>query len=385
MLTPATKETGGLYVIGTERHQSRRIDRQLRGRCSRQGDPGLTKFYLSLEDELMRLFLQGNLASRLMEGTMKEGEELQHPWLNRSIEGAQKKVEQQNFSARKRTLQYDDVFNLQRQVIYNIRNAAIDSERAKDIIFEQVDEELANRIAVAGVGEKSGTSQTSLENLAGWVNSFYPIGLKTAEIQDAPANTVKDHILNRVKTLYNERENNTPPDLLAVIERHVVISAIDQHWQEHLTEMESLRQSVGLRSYGQKDPLVEYKSEAYTYFEQLMNDVRLQICRALFQRSDTTMGGAENIFITLSRNATLQGPDNPAPALAGAAPARPVARVPVARVPEARPAAPNVPDTPAEEIHLPKVTIRREFPKVGRNDPCPCGSGKKYKNCHGKM
>jgi preprotein translocase subunit SecA len=155
-LGEGVRDLGGLYVIGTERHESRRIDRQLRGRCSRQGDPGLTKFFLSLEDDLMRLFLQGNLASRLMEGSMKEGEELEHPWLNRSIESAQKKVEQQNYAQRKRLLQYDDVLNQQREVIYGIRNGTIHADRPKDIIFEQVEEEVANRLEVAGVGEKSG-------------------------------------------------------------------------------------------------------------------------------------------------------------------------------------------------------------------------------------
>jgi len=267
------------------------------------------------------------------------------------------------------------VLNLQRQVIYDIRNTAIHAERAKNSIFEQVDEELAHRIAVAGIGEKAGTTQTSLESFTGWVNSLFPIGLKITDIQTtdaggttsvSSADSVKTHILDRIKTIYTARENLTPPDLAAAIERHIIISAIDEHWQEHLTEMESLRQSVGLRSYGQKDPLVEYKSEAYTYFEQLMNDVRLQVCRAVFKQPGATMGGAENIFLTLSRNATLQGPET------AAVPAKPVA-------------APNLPDTPAEEIKLPKVTIRRETPKVGRNEPCPCGSGKKFKNCHGKM
>ncbi|MDB6128096.1 MAG: preprotein translocase, SecA subunit [Verrucomicrobia bacterium] len=152
-LGEGVRELGGLYVVGTERHESRRIDRQLRGRCSRQGDPGLTKFFLSLEDDLMRLFLQGNLASRLMEGSMKEGEELEHPWLNRSIESAQKKVEQQNYSIRKRLLQYDDVLNQQREVVYGIRNAAIHADRPKSIIFEQIEEEILNRLEAAGFGE----------------------------------------------------------------------------------------------------------------------------------------------------------------------------------------------------------------------------------------
>src|SRR6187431_2675934 len=155
-LGEGVEELGGLYVIGTERHESRRIDRQLRGRCSRQGDSGETRFYLSAQDDLMRLFLQGNLASKLMEGSMQEGEELEHKWLNYSIESAQKKVEQQNFSIRKRLLQYDDVLNQQREVVYGIRNAAIHADRPKDIIFEQIQEELLNRLEVSGYGEKAG-------------------------------------------------------------------------------------------------------------------------------------------------------------------------------------------------------------------------------------
>jgi len=166
-LGEGVRELGGLYVIGTERHESRRIDRQLRGRCSRQGDPGLTKFFLSLEDNLMRLFLQGNLASRLMEGSMKDGEELEHPWLNRSIESAQKKVEQQNFAQRKRLLQYDDVLNQQREVVYGIRNAAIHADRPKDIILEQVAEEIDSRLENGGITGRTGATQVAIDGFVG--------------------------------------------------------------------------------------------------------------------------------------------------------------------------------------------------------------------------
>ncbi|MDF9833595.1 preprotein translocase subunit SecA [Ereboglobus sp. PH5-5] len=374
-LTPSTKETGGLYVIGTERHQSRRVDRQLRGRCSRQGDPGLTKFFLSLEDELMRLFLQGNLASRLMEGTMKEGEELQHPLLNRSIESAQKKVEQQNFSARKRLLQYDDVLNLQRQVVYDIRNAAIHADRAKDLIFEQVDEEIENRVAVAGIGEKGGATQSSIDGLVGWVNQHFRTSIKPAEIQNLDATASRTLIVDRIKDAYAIKESAEVPEALGGLERYTIINAIDQHWQEHLTEMESLRQSVSLRSYGQKDPLVEYKNEAYKYFEELMDAVRLQICTGLF-RSASNLQAFENMLAMLSRGAKLQGPEN-------AEASGPSVRTTVTHSGPAQQQLST--NSPEGEIKLPKVTIRRETPKVGRNDPCPCGSGKKYKNCHGGM
>jgi preprotein translocase subunit SecA len=316
-----------------------------------------------------------------MEGTMKEGEELQHPWLNRSIESAQKKVEQQNYSARKRLLQYDDVLNKQREVIYGIRNAAIHADRPKDIIFEQVEEEIANRVATAGFGEKIGTTQASIESLTGWVNAHFPIALKVAELTGDDSETVIKLVVDRVKKAYEVKESVELPEALGSLERYVIINAIDQHWQEHLTEMENLRQAVGLRSYGQKDPLVEYKSEAYTYFEELMNSVRLQICTGLF-RSASNLQAFENMLSLLSRNAKTIGPDNAD--AAGAAVRRATAQVKTTITAGGSTAAAPARGIPEEEIKLPKVTVRREMPKVGRNEPCPCGSGKKFKNCHGR-
>jgi preprotein translocase subunit SecA len=374
-LGEGVRELGGLYVIGTERHESRRIDRQLRGRCSRQGDPGLTKFYLSLEDDLMRLFLQGNIASKLMEGSMQEGEELEHPWLNRSIESAQKKVEQQNYSIRKRLLQYDDVLNQQREVVYGIRNGAIHADRPKDIIFEQIGDEIANRLSVAGFGEKGGPTQTSIESLVGWLNQHFPISLHTNELTGDDVNALTDLILGRIKQAYELKERAENPEAIGALERYVVINAIDHHWQEHLTEMEELRRSIGLRSYGQKDPLVEYKGEAYKYFEELMNNVRLQICTGLF-RSASNLESFENMLALLSRSARTVGPAD-APATATTAGGPQVSTTVTSSGPPSAPA-------DEKEIVLPTVTIRRETPKVGRNDPCPCGSGKKYKQCHGR-
>ena len=364
-LGEGVRELGGLYVIGTERHESRRIDRQLRGRCSRQGDPGLTKFYLSLEDDLMRLFLQGNLASKLMEGSMQEGEELEHPWLNRSIESAQKKVEQQNYSIRKRLLQYDDVLNQQREVVYGIRNAAIHADRPKETIFEQIGEELHQRLAVAGFGEKGGPTQTALEGVVGWVNSHFPISCRIEDLAGSDPEPVIQRLITRIREAYAVKESVEQSEALGALERYVVINAIDHHWQEHLTEMEELRRSIGLPSYGQKDPLVEYKGEAVKYFEELMNNVRLQICSGLF-RSASNLESFENMLALLSRSAKAVGPTD--------APAAPAASAPAAPA-EAAPA--------EQEIVLPSVTIRRETPKVGRNEPCPCGSGKKFKSCHG--
>jgi preprotein translocase subunit SecA len=375
-LGEGVREAGGLYVIGTERHESRRIDRQLRGRCSRQGDPGLTKFYLSLEDDLMRLFLQGNLASKLMEGSMQDGEELEHPWLNRSIESAQKKVEQQNYSIRKRLLQYDDVLNQQREVIYGIRNGAIHADRPKDIIFEQISEELHTRLEVAGFGEKVGPTQSTIEGLVGWLNAHFPISIRVEELTGNQAGPLVAMLAARIQKAYAVKEGIEIPEALGSLERYVVINAIDHHWQEHLTEMEELRRSIGLRSYGQKDPLVEYKSEAYNYFEELMQNVRLQICTGLF-RSTSNLESFENMLALLSRTAQAVGPaEAPAPAARSAPPLQITTTVT-----NSGPAPVGAPAEP--ELVLPKVTIRREFPKVGRNDPCPCKSGKKFKNCHG--
>ncbi len=380
-LGEGVRDLGGLYVIGTERHESRRIDRQLRGRCSRQGDPGLTKFFLSLEDDLMRLFLQGNLASRLMEGSMKEGEELEHPWLNRSIESAQKKVEQQNYSIRKRLLQYDDVLNQQREVIYGIRNAAIHADRPKDIIFEQVQDEVEKRVVVAGIGTKAGSDNVSAENLIGWVNTHFPISLKVEEIVGGQPEALTKLIVERVREAYAVKESVEIPEALGALERYVIINAIDQHWQEHLTEMEELRRSIGLRSYGQKDPLVEYKAEAFTYFEELMNNVRLQICTGLF-RSATNLQSFENMLTLLSRTARATGPESlPAPTPQATSNSQPQVTTSVSSGGSATAVAePGLPDG---EDQLPGITVRRTMPKVGRNDLCPCGSGKKFKNCHG--
>jgi preprotein translocase subunit SecA len=348
---------GGLYVIGTERHESRRIDRQLRGRCARQGDAGLSKFFLSLEDDLMRLFLQGNLASKLMEGAMKEGEELEHPWLNRSIESAQKKVEQQNFSIRKRLLQYDDVLNQQREVVYGIRNGAIHNDRPKEIIFDMIREELETRLEAAGLAEKIGASQTTIESFVGWLNQTFPVGMKVSEIPTkGDPLAVAKQLLERIGQCYHVKESVEIPEALGSLERYVVINAIDHHWQEHLTDMEELRRSIGLRSYGQKDPLVEYKGEAFKYFEEMMGNVRLQICTSLF-RNATNLAAFENMLEILARGARTQGPEDALP------------------VATAEPAAPEAPVV---------APVRREAPKVGRNDPCPCGSGKKFKQCCGK-
>lgn len=297
---------GGLYVIGTERHESRRVDRQLRGRCSRQGDPGMSRFYVSLEDDLMRLFANSGPISRILESTFKEGEQLEHPLLNRSIESAQKKVEQHHYSIRKRLLKYDDVLNQQREVVYGVRNDAIHSDDPSEIVFEMVADELQSRID--GYGLKYGMiDENEVDGFARWLNSHFPLSIKASDLSKISVETMREELMKRIKGAYGSRKSVEEPIMLKQIERYVVVRPIDENWQDHLTEMEELRRSVGLRSYGQKDPLNEYKSDAFTFFVEMMNRIRHDIATGLF-RSVTGLDRFNNMLDELGRRARIEGP-----------------------------------------------------------------------------
>ncbi|MDE0767056.1 MAG: preprotein translocase subunit SecA [Opitutaceae bacterium] len=353
-LGEGVKEVGGLLVVGTERHESRRIDRQLRGRCSRQGDPGRSKFFISLEDDLMRLFANSGPMAKILQNSMEEGEPLEHRLLNRSIETAQKKVESQNYSIRKRLLQYDDVLNKQREIIYGLRNEALQGEEPSKTIFELIEEELEERLDKAFT-----SSESDITAFVTWVNSHFPIGLKEEQLKGLESEAVLDAILVKVKEAYRIKKTAENEAALLHLERFILLNSIDGRWQEHLTEMEELRRSVSLRSYGQKDPLSEYKNEAYTYFEELVGMIRTQLCSRLF-RTATNMVAIENVKTMLARQAVAVGPGDAAQASGG----------PVGR--------------PPKEIALPKIAMKRAVPKVGRNELCPCGSGKKHKQCCGR-
>jgi preprotein translocase subunit SecA len=382
-LGEGVSELGGLYVIGTERHESRRVDRQLRGRAGRQGDPGRSKFYISLEDNLMRLFANAGAIGKMMQASMVDGEPLEHPWLNRSIETAQKRVEQQNYAIRKRLLQYDDVLNKQREIIYSIRNEALWSKEPRKVILELVDEELSARLEKVGVGSKSGPQRTEVESLIGWLNVNFPLNLKPEELV-GDGSTWKDMILERINKAYEVKQSVEAPEAMIQIERFVLINAIDFLWQGHLTEMEDLRRSVGLRSYGQKDPLNEYKSEAYAYFEQLMGRVRERVCAGMF-RSASSAESFQAMLQQLGRLARTSNDGQPAPAAAtpgGIIP--PQVNTTITGAGSLPPAA-----APRKEVTLPKVELPKEMPKgvgmkLGRNDPCPLDPAKKFKNCCGK-
>ncbi|MCH8474346.1 MAG: preprotein translocase subunit SecA [Opitutales bacterium] len=374
-LGPGVAELGGLLVIGTERHESRRIDRQLRGRCARQGDPGRSKFFISLEDDLMRLFANAGPLSKLMEKSLGENDELSHPLLNRSIENAQKKVEQQNYAVRKRLLSYDDVLNQQREVIYGIRNDAITNETPREIIFEMIDEELEVRIDEAGPVRRSSGEEADLEGLVGWLNTHFPISVKVEDLDGKNPKELRELLNDKIKKAYDVKVQTEEPEALLTLERYVVIRGIDKHWQAHLTEMEDLKRSIGLRSYGQKNPLTEYKGEAYRYFEELMVNVRREICAGLF-RSASNVQAFEKMLQMLRENAKSTGPAPSDGAEAGS--------LAQSLRAGAAAAAGNAPGASKKEVKLPEARqVKRDLPKVGRNDPCPCGSGKKYKKCCG--
>jgi preprotein translocase subunit SecA len=303
-------DLGGLYVIGTERHTSRRIDRQLRGRCARQGDPGKSRFFLSLEDELMRLYSQGS-AGKLLESSFEEGEPLEHRWLNPMIERAQKTVEQHHYSIRKRLLQYDDVGSKQREVIYALRNEALISETPKDLIFELIEEELDARADEFGVTtSKRGENEKEAKDFYNWLMQNFPIRLTLDQLKEKEGRAVVQLAMERIRDAYKVKEEAEEPEALRRLERIVLISNIDKHYQNHLTEMEDLRQSVGLRGYGQKDPLVEYKNEAFAYFDEMLGAVRSDICASIF-RSETNVRAFENMVARMRQRAREQGPADP--------------------------------------------------------------------------
>ena len=361
-LGSGVQSAGGLHVIGTERHESRRIDRQLRGRCARQGDPGSSQFFVSFEDDLMRNFGAADRMTKIMERFgMEEGEELEHPWLNKSVETAQKRVEQRNYLIRKRTLEFDDVMNQQRGVIYGYRNEAIETDNPRAMVYEVIDEMVPKKVEdLLAPGEEG---EADYDGLLQWVNQTFPLGLKkdTAQFETRTAEENGQFLVGKIKAAYELKAGHEQAEALKMLERYILLNAIDRLWQEHLYAMDGLREGVYLRAYGQKDPLVEYKSEAYKMFVELMDRIRGEMLTNLF-RSTTNLASFETFLSQLQHK--LSGGESPD----GSAGVRPPARSAAAE---------------QGEMKL-EVPVRREAPKVGRNEPCPCGSGKKFKSCCGR-
>ena len=384
-------DVGGLHVLGTERHESRRIDRQLRGRCSRQGDPGSSHFFISLEDDLMRLFGSDRIVKMMEKMGLEEGQELTHPLLNHSIQSAQKKVEQHHFQQRKRTLEYDDVMNKQREVIYSFRNEIINTDNVRDRLLDIIEEVVILKVEEF-TSSDSEPSEWSVRQLADWVNLNFPLGMPEAEIvkaaesgKESPVNgsiydglspaqfAACNFISDSIRKAYELKISFEEPEKLTTVERYTILSAIDKLWQEHLYEMDSLRHSIGLRAHGQRDPLLEYKAEAFKIFDELMVNIKTEICHNVF-RSASSVLAFENFLRTMPQQTMHQtasafGGGTVTGNSGGAAPKK---------------ASDVVSEATAAEEARAKAKPVRTGPKVGRNDPCPCGSGKKYKQCCGK-
>ncbi|GAA5483410.1 preprotein translocase subunit SecA [Haloferula sargassicola] len=366
-------ELGGLFVIATERYESRRVDRQLRGRCARQGDPGLSQFYISFEDDLMRNFAAADRMTNMMERFgMEEGEALEHSWLNKSVETAQKRVEQRNYTWRKRILEFDDVMNQQREVVYGYRNEVLTTEDPRELVNEIIEKAVPAKVEEY-LSERDEESPDYNE-LLHWVNGTLPIRIapEDLDIEHATAESISDVIVSKVKEVYEARVGNLPPEILENEERRMIMASIDKEWQAHLYNMDALREGISLRAQGQKDPLIEYKNEAYKLFIDLMAGIDQEALQNLFRSASRIEDFLRQHFAAMQeRHAPQQQVPNQNVASTGNS----------AHIhPEAMGAASS-----DFKLNLPK---RRppsfNIDSVGRNAPCPCGSGKKFKQCCGR-
>ncbi len=346
-------DRGGLYILGTERHESRRIDRQLRGRAGRQGDPGTSKFFLSLEDDLMRLFGSDRISSVMEKMGLKEGEVIQHPLISRSVERAQKKVEENNFSIRKRLLEYDNTMNSQREVIYTKRNRALQGDRLKSEIIDLLDEYITALVDSYFDNVEADLLKEELK-----MKLLVDVKIEAEEFEKLGKDGLKEKILDSAKEFYRKKEEMLGAELMARLERYAMLSIIDTKWKEHLREMDDLKEGIGLRAYGQKDPLVEYKAESFKLFVSLLEQIRNDVVSFTFRFFPHAPGEVQQ-----------------------------QRRQPVSRMTESKQVTTNI-GFQAPRQGSPQVAGKMQpvkvMEKVGRNDPCPCGSGKKYKNCHGK-
>ena len=342
-------DAGGLHIIGTERHESRRIDNQLRGRSGRQGDPGSSAFYLSLEDSLLRIFASERIASIMEKLNMPEGEAIEHKWVNRSIEGAQRKVEARNFDIRKQLLEYDDIPNQQRKVIYEQRNDILDNSDLKEtidsIIGDVLEQTVYEYIPLESIEE-----MWDLPALEKRLQADYAIKTSIKKLLKDDPNIAVEEIASRIKeeglSLYRQKEELAGKEALQHFERSITLQIFDHHWRAHLSSLDNLRQGIGLRAYGQKDPKQEFKKEAFVLFEQLLETIKFEITRVLMLVSVKDEGEAKKID---KKNQE---------AISAAQTKKSVVQT-------------------NDEAYPDK--------KVGRNEPCPCGSGKKYKHCHGVL
>ncbi|HPB43720.1 MAG TPA: preprotein translocase subunit SecA [Candidatus Syntrophosphaera sp.] len=366
---PYGQPLDGLHVIGSERHESRRIDRQLRGRAGRQGDPGTSRFYLSLEDDLMRLFGGDRIAPMMMKMGIKPGDAIRHPWMTKTVERAQKRVEEHNFEIRKNLIKYDEVMNQQREVIYSYRRSVLKGFSLKREVQEMVAEAVL-RVVDEHTSASSYSEDWDLQRLCVWFRNNLNVAIDPDELQSdhLTRSMLEDILRELVMQAYEKKEAQVGEEMMRDIERRSVLEVVDDEWRDHLHEMDLLKESVHLRSYAQKDPLVEYKRESYELFENLISRIQDNVTKKVFttyilsqEQMESMLNKAKTQHEDMSafiQDQTLQVSQN-------------ASEPPQFSGPYGGEAAKPRP------VHV--------APKVGRNDPCPCGSGKKYKNCCGRF
>jgi preprotein translocase subunit SecA len=342
-LGPGVAEAGGLHIVGTERHEARRIDRQLRGRTGRQGDPGASRFYLSLEDDLLRIFGSERIATIMEKMGMEDGQPIEHPLITRAIENAQGRVEAHNFDIRKHLLDYDDVMNKQREVIYEQRNRVLRGENLREDIMEMI-EEFCDELGNKYVHPDLPPSEWDLRGLQEEIFRLFAFrfSLTRQQIEELSQEKLLDLVINQTQQTYQQKEREFGEPGLRYLESICSLHAIDTLWKEHLLNLDHLKEGIGLRGYGQKNPLNEYQREGFEMFQELIQRIKEETISRLFRMriapEPDVIHAAPSSQLVLSRG---EGDSKP-------------------------------------------KTIKRESKKVGRNDPCSCGSGKKYKKCCGK-
>ena len=352
-------ELGGLHIVGTERHEARRIDNQLRGRAGRQGDPGSSRFYLSLEDDLLRLFAQDRIGKIMDKLGMQEGEPIEHPWVTRAIETAQKRVEAHNFEIRKHLLEYDDVMNTQRKIIYGERRQLLETEDIREVI-EGMLEEALDGVLVIYTSEDAYPEAWDMGGLAEAVKRQFDLHViwSKEEIEALTRALLKDELLEKIRAAYRAKETQVGTDMMRYLERMILLQVVDSQWKDHLLGMDHLKEGIGLRGYGQKDPLIEYKREGFELFEGMEGRIAKEAIEYLMK-----------VQVAVEPERVAQAAD--------------LLELPLApsgdgRRGRQREATPGRSLGPAA---APAVAVSRA--KIGRNEPCPCGSGKKYKKCCG--
>ena len=382
---------GGLHILGTERHEARRIDNQLRGRAGRQGDPGSSRFYLSLEDDLMRIFGSDRISGLMQKLGMEEGVPIEHGMVTKAILRAQTQVEAQNFGVRKHLLEYDDVMNKQRESVYTLRREVLEGKvhvteedvvDSKEYILELAQEILQGQIDRCA-GKEVELDDWDIPALIRDTSRIFgldPRQLESLGLDQKGSDELFDAIWDQAKASYEEKEQQVTPELLRRVERDIMLQIVDQQWKEHLKDLDHLKEGIGLRGYGQKDPLVEYKKESYTLFTDMKGRIEEEMVRYLFWLRPVAN---EEALRPAPRRAAPMITNDPGadtrPAFGGIGKSG-AAESASGGPSTPRPGAPPPARTGGDDVIK---TVRREEPKVGRNDPCPCGSGKKYKKCHG--